>query len=216
MSDGFIQPRNPYQPALDRARLDLARVDPYAAAARAGGEVLRGADGPEVQLRYWRETVRVAWARGQVVASDGSSLPLPAQLLLLHYLITADGTPLADRWSSFRDLPDGRFYDGAFRKRACLPLARAFGERPDLFVAAGERLDGTRLTYGDVSFMFRVLPRVRVAVILHTQDDEFPADANLLFDAALRHYLPIEDVAVLGGMVAVALLRARAPRPEAQ
>ena len=58
--------------------------------------------------------------------------------------------------------------------------------------------------------MFQVLPRVRVATILYTQDDEFPADANVLFDASLRHYLPIEDAAVLGGMVAVALLRARA------
>ena len=57
--------------------------------------------------------------------------------------------------------------------------------------------------------MFRVLPRVRVAAILHLGDDEFPAEASLLFDASVRHYLPIEDVAVLGGLVAGELIRAR-------
>ncbi len=31
----------------------------------------------------------------------------------------------------------------------------------------------------------------------------------MLFDAAVRHYLPIEDVAVLGGVVAWELIKAR-------
>lgn len=210
MSDDIMQARNPYQPALDKARRELSRVDPYGAALRAGAEVVGGAAGAEVEVCYWGRRVRVACGTGQVAAAAGEALPLPVQLLVLHYLITADGTPLADRWLSFRDLPDGRFYDAAFRRRACFPLAQAFGERRDLFLAAGRRLEGRPLTYGDASFMFQVLPRVRVAAVLYTQDDEFPADANVLFDASLRHYLPIEDVAVLGGMVAVALLRARA------
>ena len=57
--------------------------------------------------------------------------------------------------------------------------------------------------------MFRVLPRVRVAVVLYQRDEEFAADAAMLFDASTRHYLPIEDVAVLGGLVAGELMRAR-------
>ena len=208
-TDGGIRRRNPYQPALDKARRDLNRLDPYVAALRGGGEVVETPQGRAVELTYWGQRLRVLWSTGEARLVSGQPLSTTVQLLVMHYLITADGTPLAARWLSFRELPDGRVYDAAFRKRACLPLVRAFGEQPECLIAAGRRLGGERLVYGDVSFMFRLLPRVRVATILYARDDEFPAGANVLFDASVRHYLPLEDVAVLGGLVATGLVRAR-------
>ncbi len=206
---------NPYQPALDKACADLQRLDPHGVAARSGARLAEGSEGAELQLAYWGREIAIAWPGGEVRAAQ--PLLTSAHLVVLHYLINADGTPMADRWLSFRELPDGRVYDSAFRKRACLPLVHGFGARPEAFRAAAERLGGQRLVFGDASFMFQVLPRVRVAAILYLGDDEFPADANLLFDASLRHYLPIEDVAVLGGLVAAEILRAqgdsRAPAP---
>lgn len=204
-----MQNRNAYQVALDKARHDLERLDPYVVAARSGARVLSGAEGQAVALAYWGRELEVAWPAGEVRLAGGGAISTALRLVILHYLITADGAPLADRWLAFRELPDGRFYDAAFRKRACLPIARAFGQQPEGLRKAGQRLAGQPLMYGDVSFMFQVLPRVRVAVVLYGQDDEFPADANVLFDASLRHYLPIEDVAVLGGLVVGELLRAR-------
>jgi len=209
MRDDITPRRDPCQPALDIAQRELTRLDPHVAALRSGGQVVQRPEGQTVELTYWGRRLQVAWDTGQVRLASGQALSTTVQLVVMHYLITADGTPMADRWLSFRELPDGRVYDSAFRKRACLPLARAFGDRPDSFLAAGQRLGGQRLAYGDVSFLFQILPRVRVAAILYARDEEFPADANVLFDASLRHYLPIEDVAVLGGLVAVELLRAR-------
>ncbi len=200
--------RNPYQSALEKAQRDLQDLDPHGVAARSGARLVQRPEGVGLAVVHWGQELVVAWPTGEILAGEGSLLPA-ARLVVLHYLITADGAPLADRWLSFRDLPDGRVYDPAFRRRACLPLARAFGERPAAFVAAAGRLGGERLVFGDASFLFQVLPRVRVAVVLHVGDDEFPADVNMLFDAALRHYLPIEDVAVLGGLVAMELLRAQ-------
>ncbi len=201
---------NPYRPALDKARRELQALDPFVAARRGGGRPLQGVGGPGVSLTYWGRVLEVRWETAEVRVAGGSALSTEATLVVLHYLLTADGTPQEDRWLTFRDLPDGRVYDAAFRRRACLPLAMAFGESLDSFRAAGEFLGGERLTYGDASFMFQVLPRVRVATILHGRDDEFPAEANVLFDASVRRYLPIEDVAALGGMVALELIRAKA------
>ena len=65
-----------------------------------------------------------------------------------------------------------------------------------------------RLSFGDASFSFRLLPRVWLAVVLHLADDEFPASANVLFDAAVSHYLPTEDLAVLGGILTGRLIKA--------
>jgi hypothetical protein len=163
-----------------------------------------------LSLSYWGRHLEVSWTTGQVSAADGGCVSTAVRLIALHYLITADGTPLADRWLAFRELPDGRAYDVAFADRACRPLARRFGEDPAALVAAALHRGGERLDYGDASFMFHILPRVRVAVILYGRDDEFPADARVLFDAAVRHYLPIEDVAVMGELVAGELVRAAA------
>ena len=204
-----MQRRDPYQPALEKARYELSCRDPFVAALKSGARPLAADVGAGVELTYWGRDLQVQWASGVVQSASGEPAQTVVQLIVLHYLATADGAPLADRWLSFRELPDGRVYDAAFRRRACLPLVRVFAERPEAFAAAGRRLGGERLSYGDVAFMFQVLPRVRVATILYRGDDEFPAEVNMLFDASLRHYLPIEDVAVLGGMVAGELIRAR-------
>ena len=49
------------------------------------------------------------------------------QIVLLHYLLTADGAPPADRWLAFRELPDGLFYAQAFAGHAEGLLAEKFG-----------------------------------------------------------------------------------------
>ncbi len=208
-SDRSRQRRNAYQPALDKARAELGRLDPVAAAARSGARAYSRAGERGVALAFWGRELEVAWPGGEVRSPGGGTAGTTVQLLVLHYLASADGAPQADRWLSFRELPDGRVYDAAYRRRACLPLARTFGEQPEALVAAALRLGGQRLTFGDASFMFQVLPRVRVAAILYRGDEEFVAEANVLFDAAVRHYLPIEDVAVLGGVVAWELIKAR-------
>lgn len=202
------QVRNPLGPALDKALRELRSLDLYQVAARAGATVVQAEQGPALALPYYGRELVLAWPSGEVLAAARPLFPA-AHLVLLHYLICADGTPLADRWLSFRELPDGRVYDAAFRKRACLPLVARFGVRPEALEAAAQALGGQRLTFGDSSFMFQVLPRVRAAVVVYAGDDEFPADANMLFDASLRHYLPIEDVAVLGGLLAAELVRAK-------
>jgi hypothetical protein len=203
-----VQQRDPYQAALDKARRELQQLDPFVVALRSGSRVLTRPSGRVVELAYWGRDTEVTWETGEVCSPAGAPLPPTARLIVLHYLLTADGTPLADRWLSFRELPDGRVYDTAFQRRACQPLARIFGQCPAAFIEAARRLGGEALSFGDASFLFRVLPRVRVAAILHTADDEFPAAASVLFDASTRHYLPIEDVAVLGGLVAGELIRA--------
>jgi hypothetical protein len=64
-----------------------------------------------------------------------------------------------------------------------------------------------RLSYGDASFLFRPLPRLYLAVVLHLEDEEFPAFANILFDASAEHYLPTEDLIGLCEMLSRNLVR---------
>lgn len=194
-------------PALYKAYQDMQRLDPYLTAYRSACEfVPEEGNRGYFLLRFWGDEYAIAFPKVAVRhATSGTEPPVTEQLLMLHYLLTADGTLPADRWIAFRELPGGLGYYPAFQGRSAAILIRRFGDDLEGFIAAAMALGGDRLTYGDAAFVFRVLPRVPVAVVLHRGDEEFPPAANVLFDASAGHYLPTEDLAVLGGLVAARL-----------
>ncbi len=204
-------PEETYGPALDKAVADLQSLDPWVVALRSDTQHISLTEtSSQIGVRFWGADYVVRYPEISVEeAETGVEPPIAVKILILHYLINADGTLLADSWIAFRELPDGRVYDAAFRRRANLRLAQVFGRDLDGFVAAAEALGGTRLTYGDASFLFNIFPRLRLAAVLYLADEEFPASANVLFDAAASHYLPTEDLAVLGGMLAGRLIKSR-------
>ena len=205
--------------ALAKARAEWAAADAAACAARAGCE--RTEDGVLVPL--FGHPHLVAHPGGEVaVASGGRSdadapgavappVHAAVSILLLHHLLTADGTPPAGTWAAYRELPDGLFYAATFAARAEEPLTRAFaGPAPqgsglaglDDFRDAARGVGGDALTLGDASFRFAALPRLDVAVLVWAGDDGEPGEARVLFDASAGHYLPAEDLAGLGGQLA--------------
>ncbi len=167
---------------------------------------------------------------GEVTAGDRPA-PTAVGIVLLHYLLQADGTPPADDWCAYRDLPDGLFYAQAFANRAEIPLTEAFAlagaagresggpmtsgpaaSDPGLvrFNAAASAIGGEPLAMADAAYAFRALPRLSLAALLWLGDDDFPTRASIVFDAAAAHYLPAEDLAGLGGVLARRLVAASA------
>ena len=71
-------------------------------------------------------------------------------------------------------------------------------------------MGGSPLSFGDSAFAFEVLPRLYMAIIFYQGDEEFPPAVSALFDSAASHYLPTEDLAILGGMLTGKLLAAAA------
>ena len=211
------RPRTPdetYGPALQKAEKEFCQLDPWQAAIRAA--VAFEAQSPSAgvfQVPYFGQLFHIEWPQASVQrANEQRKVDIATRILLLHDLLTADGTPMADQWIAFRNLPGGLGYDAAFRGRASMRLSHAFGTELSTFVDVATAHGGERLTFGDASFLFRALPRVWLAVVVHLADDEFPAEANVLFDGAASHYLPTEDLAVLGGMLAGQLVKAAKAR----
>lgn len=202
------KPRSPeetYGPALEKAQQAFPELNPVETAARAVVDYEEGA----FLVPFFGSRYQVHWPSGSILrASDQKEPDIASRILMLHYLLTADGTPLASKWIAFRNLPGGLGYDAAFQGRANQRLAHAFGSNRPAFEAAARALGGERLDFGDASFSFRLLPRVWLAVVLYLADEEFSASANVLFDGAVSHYLPTEDLAVLGGMLAGWLVKA--------
>ena len=207
------KPRTPeetYGPALQKALAELPEIDPLETGLRAAVEYQPLEAGRGVfKVPHMGTLFQVLWPQGDVLrAVDQAEADIATRLLVLHYLLTADGTPLASKWIAFRSLPGGLGYDDAFQRRTSKRLAQAFGSDLPGFETGARALGGERLEFGDAAFLFRVLPRVWMAVVLHLADDEFPAEVSVLFDAASSQYLPTEDLAVLGGIVTGRMIKA--------
>jgi len=200
-----------YAPALEKARRELRNADPWLVAFKsatffreaesAGQEPEEAHEWPpgRWEVRFWGRDYTVDYPHIKVLEGDSGKEPSwLVQLLILHYLLHSDGTPPAERWVSFRELPGGLGYDPVFRARTSLRLVRAFGQDVEGLCRAARALGGERLSFGDASFLFRMFPRLWLAVVFYRGDEEFSPSANVLFDASAAHYLPTEDLVVLG------------------
>lgn len=202
-------------PALELARERLGALPPHDVAQQAGVQyqAVRSAGEGVFRVPLLGRVYGVAHPSGAVTALDGGAEPGPVQALLaLHYLAHADGRPIADRWAAFRDLPDGLVYDGAVRGRVEPRLIATFGRAPERLGRAARRIGGVPVDVGDAAYAFDVLPRIRLAVAVYLGDEELPPAARLLYDASAGHYLPTEDLAILGGMLVGRLIAASTAR----
>jgi hypothetical protein len=187
-----------YQPAHQAAVRAFAARDPLAMAAASGAAYDSRAG--YFTLHYYRWHYHVSFPGGVVtpVETEAEALGLSDQVVLLRYLASALGTPPAGRWLSFMELPGGPLHQAPFRLEAVEPLAQEFGRSPRRFLAAGAALGGKVADMGDAGVILPVLPRLSLALVLWVADEEFPANANLLFEASAVDYLDTASLYVLG------------------
>lgn len=214
MTSGRFKPRTPeetFDLALQKARQNLAHLTTYLVAARAGVVYRRLTDETgEFDVPFWGQQFVVTFPDGTMTkAGSEESPPIAEQILTLHYLITADGVPLTNQWIAFRELPEGMGYAPAFQGRANNRLMQTFGHDAEGLHRAARALGGEPLSFGDASYLFRIFPKLWLAVVLYLADEEFGASASVLFDGAASHYLPTEDLAVIGGILAGRLIKAK-------
>ena len=126
--------------------------------------------------------------------------------LLCHYSL-ANPIEQTRTLVKYKDIPGGYAYEDAFIKRAIDPITEVFGEKPKKLVEAANLLGGTKLVLGDASVEIFALKGIHLTYILWGKED-FPASANILYDASASSYLPTEDLAVLGELSTIRLIEA--------
>lgn len=189
-----------YKAALALAVAALQQINPKRLEARTGAQFFLEADHDGLVVPYFGQARRITWPEIKVtpVAGQGE-IPLPEQILILHYLLNASGEPLTGRTIDFRQVPEGGFYFSAFVSRAKKPLLDTFGHDLDLYLKVARSLGGEPQSVGDAAARFFALPRVPITHVLWGGDEEFPPEANILFDETIPRYLPTEDIAALSG-----------------
>ena len=192
-------------PKVNRLRDELRQRDWNDLAQRGGGMF----DGDKIRLVVWGKEFTIAPHDCIVRDVKGEEMRTDRQALVLMYLSTADGTPRAGKWLRYRELPGGMFYAHAFHNFAEEKLAQEFHGKPAEFANAAKRIAGVRVAFGNSeAFEFVAMPRIQLAAVLWSGDEDFPTSATVLFDQASSHYLPTDVVGALGSQLVMRLLGA--------
>jgi len=189
--------------AYRKAQEDLAGISPYIVASKSSVGFEEG----KFIIPFFHRTFWVHYPEVKV-EEVGSHTPPPRwlQILLMHYLINADGTPISGMWITYRHLPGAFLFEQRFTNSTVQPLLKAWGNDAEGFRRAALAIGGTPMARsGDVSFRFLALPKIPMGCILYLGDEELPSSINMLFDAAAPHYLPTEDLSYLGLYLSAAL-----------
>jgi len=155
-------------------------------------------DDNTILIQYLNRPYQVALSTGEVSLKEKEEkVPIKDQILILHYLTQAKGTPFTNKVITYGQIEGGKFYIPVFIKRNIDPLLKSFSHRPELLLEVAQRMGGTKAAYGDISVSIDTFPRVRIFFILWKGDDEVPSNGTILFDGNIPHYLTSEDVCVL-------------------
>jgi hypothetical protein len=200
----------------------MPRIDDYIAARRLAREQLSAESCERLSMRSGFERAEQGALRIPFLnrlyrlscpdlefadaSEQNKEVPLQEQVLILHYLQADLPMGSSGDWIAYREIPGATFYFGAFVKRAVDPLKKVFGQDIAGFSRAAARLEGEPLQIGDAGFEFRIFPKVPVRLVLHAGDEEFPAEANILFDRSIGRMLSPEDVAWMAGMLVYRLI----------
>jgi hypothetical protein len=187
-----------YQQSFELACATIRNMNLEERAKKAGADYQR-IDGEEkIILRFFSEPYSVCFPQVSFHSSTRKTVSLVTRILLLHYLIRADGSAPTGKWVGYKDIPGGLLYASVFARRVTEPLVRKFGRSAEWFKEVGIKLGGEPLAVGDASFILQVFPYISTQYVLWEGDEEFSPAVQLLFDASVDHYLSLEDIVVLG------------------
>lgn len=197
-----------YRIAYDKGWQDLKLKDPAEIAKNMQIEYIPGKN--QLIVPLLNENYIVDLTKDTLVSASNGEIPeIDAAILILHYLsffqISAE---VADKWVSLKEIPNGGmlFYP-AFHKQVICNLIKAYGHQTGSFLECAASLGGQPVMFGDVAARFSVFPNTPLCVALWEGDDELPANATMLYDPSIQHFLHIESIIGLGYYLARRLIK---------
>ncbi len=118
-------------------------------------------------------------------------------LFIIYYLLRAKDIRTSGEWISDKDIPGGGTF---FRGPHDIPtdlICNRFNNDIEAFKKRCKQLQGTPIDMGDAAFTFRIAPRIPVTVLYWMGDEDFPAEAKLLYDRSITEHLSLDIIFAL-------------------
>lgn len=207
-----------YELAYKLACEQLAKIEDLEEQCLKSGAQYKVIDSNKVIIiEYLGQSYKITFPDIEISFTSGEEkVPIRNKILILHYLTSAKGIPVANKLIAYKELPDGINYFPTFFKRAIKPLLDYFGKEPHLLVDTARKLGGYQADYGDVAVTLNAFSRVPVTLVLWKGDKEFAPEGNIMFDSTISDYFTTDDINVLCETIAwrlVKLLKAGGDNP---
>lgn len=153
----------------------------------------------EDQLTLWHYGREFAVDRNdgtiRVISDDKKVDIMPKLNIYTLFWYAKKGALQTGNWIPFRELKDAAPFEKAFQQGILEPLAATFSGHEEILDSAVKNLRGTRISAsGFQIFAFSCIP---VKLKFWDADDEFPSQANLLFDSSATDFDHVESIVTI-------------------
>lgn len=147
-------------------------------------------------LIYFHKKYGIHKETGEIICFE-SQKPLTLFCKLNIYTLLwycKDTASFTGEWLPFRSLKDASPFGPAFQKTVIDVFAATFSGHIEELKAACEAMGGQRLSHADAGYELLAFSCIPVRFLFWDGDDEFPAQANILFDKSATDYIHVESL----------------------
>ena len=115
-------------------------------------------------------------------------------LFIIYYILRSKDVNISKEWISEKDIPGGATFFRGPHKIPTHIIETRYENNIEEFKEKCQQLHGVPMEMADAAFKFEITPRIPVVVQFWDKDDDFPAEAKILFDKTIAEHLPPDIV----------------------
>ena len=172
------------------------------------------ADEEFLYIIYFSKRFRIDRKNG-FITEDGKSPGFDTVMNIYNTFYYSAAHPVASgNLVAFRQVKKVYPFEAAYRRTIISRLQELFAGKKEELRKACEALGGTLLPQGDVGYVLPVFPFLNIAVLFWDKDEEFEAQANMLFDSEITEFMHEENVVCVAADAVYYLTLAAGMTPE--
>lgn len=172
------------------------------------------ADEEFLYIIYFSKRFRIDRKNG-FITEDGKSPGFDTVMNIYNTFYYSAAHPVASgNLVAFRQVKRVYPFEAAYRRTIIFRLQELFAGKTEELRKACEALGGTLLPQGDVGYVLPVFPFLNIAVLFWDKDEEFEAQANMLFDSEITEFMHEENVVCVAADAVYYLTLATGMTPE--
>lgn len=172
------------------------------------------ADEEFLYIIYFSKKFRIDRKNG-FITEDGKSPGFDTVMNIYNTFYYSAAHPVASgNLVAFRQVKRVYPFEAAYRRKIIFRLQELFAGKTEELRKACEALGGTLLPQGDVGYVLPVFPFLNIAVLFWDKDEEFEAQANMLFDSEITEFMHEENVVCVAADAVYYLTLAAGMTPE--
>ena len=180
------------------------------------------ADEEFLYIIYFSKRFRIDRKNG-FITEDGKSPGFDTVMNIYNTFYYSAAHPVASgNLVAFRQVKRVYPFEAAYRRTIIFRLQELFAGKTEELRKACEALGGTLLPQGDVGYVLPVFPFLNIAVLFcepmrfyfWDRDEEFEAQANMLFDSEITEFMHEENVVCVAADAVYYLTLAAGMTPE--